>query len=152
MAQDFRCIEHQRVNRYPVAASQTIKVGQPVLLNSSGLVIIATASTDDLLGIAASPVTASTAGDEILVFDDPRALFRGLADDPAQVLQAVVGDTCDLIVDSGVFKLNLDATVKDVVRVRAIGSYYDPLLTGDFPMWDGGDQVIFEIALHQLDA
>ena len=151
--------DKDRITEYPAAASQTIEVGDPVALDTSGNVIIATASSAALLGICAQAVTDSTVGDAVYVYDHPDIQFEIAADNAAEVLQTVVGETHDLIVDGGVFKANLGATSTNVLRVLAIKSFYDPNadgsayegspLVGDFtPGWRDGAQVLCEIALH----
>ena len=161
---DLRIRNHKdRITEYPAAASQTIEVGDPVALDSNGRVIIATAGSAALLGICAKAVSSTSAGDPIFVYDDPDVEFEIAADDPTEVLQTVVGETHDLIVDSGTFKVNLGATATNVLRVKAIKGFYDPnaddspyegsTLVGDFtPGWRDSAQVICEIAAHVLSA
>ena len=152
MAQDLRVVENDRINRHPVAVGQTIEVGDPVAFNASGLVVIGTALLTSYLGVAASAVTSSVAGDSIDVYDDPKAVIAVKADNAAEVVQAVVGSTFDLIVTGGVFLVNLGATTLNVVKVRTIGSFHDPLLDGSFPTMDDGALVLVEFAAHQLSA
>jgi hypothetical protein len=155
--------DKDRITEYPAAASQTIEVGDPVAINSGGQVIIATAGSTALLGICAKAVADTSAGDPVFVYDHPDVEFEIAADDPDEVLQTVVGETHDLIVDSGTFKVNLGATATNVLRVKAIKSFYDPqadgaayegsTLAGDFtPGWRDSAQVLCEIALHVLKA
>ena len=152
-----------RITEYPAAASQTIEVGDPVAINSSGQVIIATAASTALLGICAAAVTDTSAGDPVFVYDHPDITFEIAADDADEVLQTVVGETHDLIVDGGTFKANLGATATNVLRIKAIKSFYDPMadgeayvgstLAGDFtPGWRDGAQVLCEIAVHVMSA
>lgn len=151
---------HTRIQRYYLAASQTIDVGDPVVLNSSGYVELATAATTSLLGICAEKVTASTLGQAVAVFDDPDLEFEILADNSAQALQTVVAETHDLIVTGGVFYANLDATTTNVLKVLAINTNFDPLLdgatiygsslAGDFtPPWNSLAKIRCKFAAHQ---
>jgi hypothetical protein len=160
---DFVCVKNHRIQRYPVAASQTIEIGDPVGKDANGRVIIGTAALTALLGVSARAVTDSAADDEILVFDDPQAEFECQADNAAQVAQSEVGTTCDLIVDTGVFKANLDATATNVLRTVSIGEFNDPLrddstyggstLAGDWtPGWQSKNVVRVKIAVHLLDS
>jgi hypothetical protein len=157
---DFVPVKNDRINRWALAASQTIEIGDPVGL-TSGRVVKATASTDPILGIAARAVTSSAEDDEMLVFDDPELIFDCVADNAAQVLPTVVGTTCDIVVDSSVFKANLDASVTDVLTVLAIGEFLDPLrddsvyegsaLAGDWtPGWQSSNKVRCKFAKHAL--
>jgi hypothetical protein len=155
--------DKDRITEYPAAAAQTLKVGQPVALDGDGRVVLATAGSAALLGICAKDATSTSAGDPVFVHDHPDVEFEIAADDPTEVLQTVVGETHDLIVDSGTFKVNLGATATNVLRIKAIKSFYDPnadgsayegsALAGDFtPGWRDGAQVLCEIALHVLKA
>jgi hypothetical protein len=150
-----------RITEYPVAASQTIAVGQPVAVDGDGRVIIATAASTALLGICAKDVTASAADDLCYVYDDPDVVFEIVADNSAEVLQTVVGETHDLIVTTDVFYANLGATTTNVIRVKAIKPFYQPLaddvafegstLVGDLtPGWKTGGSVLCEFAAHVL--
>src|SRR3990170_3525507 len=103
---EFVCVKNDRISRYETAASQTIDIGDFVSLDSAGQVVIADASSAKLLGVAAKIVTSTSAGDEILVYDDPQAESEGQADATGEVLQTVVGETHDLIVPGGVFQVN----------------------------------------------
>lgn len=155
---DFVPVSNDRITRYALAASQTISIGDPVAL-SSGRVILATASSDPILGISARDVTSSAEDDEILVYDDPNLVFDCVADNAAQVVQTVVGTTCDIVVDGGVFKANLDASAVDVLKVLSIGEFDDPLrddsvyygsaLAGNWtPGWQSSNKVRCKFAKH----
>lgn len=150
-----------RITEYPAAASQTIAVNQPVALDTDGRVVKATAVSAALLGLCAKDITASSADEPCYVYDDPDIAFEILADNAAEVLQTVVGETHDLIVTDDVFYINLGATSTNVLRVKAIKPFYQPLaddvafegstLVGDFtPGWKTGGSVLCEIALHVL--
>ena len=104
-------------NPYKTAASQTIKVGDMVSLTTAGHVTDADASPAGLLGVAASSVTSSSAGDEILVYDDPGLVYLATADDASDVSQALVGAQIDLNADqdSGVDADGSSAVVLTVV-------------------------------------
>lgn len=154
MAQSFLPVAntvHMRVTPYKVATGQTIAVGDPVELNSSGLVIVGTATSAALCGVAAEACTSAAAGTVIGVYDDPKCVFKGRVDNASQLIQAVKGDTCDIVGSTGAFKLNLDASSINVVRVVRLGVEEDPLLTGTFP-FNTGDEVFFEIALHEFNS
>lgn len=152
---------HTRINRYLLAASQTISPGDPVVLNASGYVEKADGSSTSILGICAQDVSSSAAGDIVGVYDDPQLEFQILADDSSQAVQAEVGDTCDIRVNGGVFYANLDATLTNVLKVIAINTNFDPLLdgatiygstlAGNFtPPWNNKAKIRCKFALHQL--
>lgn len=141
-----------RVNRYPVATSETIAVGDPVELNSSGLVICGTATSAALCGVAAEACTSAAAGTVIGVYDDPKQVYKGKCDTLNQNVQAEVGDTCDIVGSTGAFSLNLDASSINVVRVTKIGTFEDPLLDGTFATLNSGKELFFEIALHEFNS
>ncbi len=145
---DFKPVQgpngNYRMNPYQLAASQTFAVGDPVFLNTSGLVEIAEITDAALLGVAAQDITSSSANDPVLVYDDPRTIFRCQADDSGDAVQAAVGDTCDLIVTGGVFFANIDASATDVIRIVDLYPNRDEFADVTF--------VLVSIALHQLDA
>lgn len=152
MAVSFKVRKYDRITRYPLAASQTIAVGDPLELNSSGLVIVATATSAALLGVAASACAASAALDPIMVYDDPKAEFIATCDAYAEAVQAIVGDEVDLIGSTGAFLVNLGASAVDVFVVKEVVSWQDPLLDGaDFPFQNRA-QVVVEINLHALSS
>src|SRR3989339_637673 len=66
---------------YVVAASQTIALGDPVIMNSAGRVEVAVAgeiSTAIILGVSASYVENSTVDDPIQVYDNPNQIFEAM--------------------------------------------------------------------------
>lgn len=153
MGISFKPVINDRVERYPLAASQTIAVGDPVFANANGLVEVAVAGADQaLLGIAATSCTSSTAQDPILVFNDPKAQFIGNCDNSAQNLQAEVGDTCDFAGTTGSFTLNLDAATNPVARVLGVVSWEDPLMDGSSFPFQNAAKLRFEISNHQLSS
>lgn len=151
MAQSFLPVSSGtlRVNAYPVKTGETIAVGDPVRVDSDGLLVCASAASASLVGVAAEACTSAAAGTILGVYDDPKQVYKCKADDIAQVLQAEVGDTCDIVGSTGAFLANLDATSTNVIKVRRIGSFEDPLLTGTFP-FNAGTELFVEIALHQF--
>lgn len=152
MAVSFMPVMHDRVNEYYCAASQTIAKGDPVVVNASGLVEIADATSAALAGIAATAVTSSSAGDAILIYDDPRVILRGKCDNSAENLQATVGDEVDLIGSTGAFYVNLGASAVDVFVVRKIATKIDPLQDGSFTTFTDAALIEVEINLHQFSA
>lgn len=150
MAQSFvpvAATNHMRVNPYKVNTGATIAVGDPVELNASGMVICGTATSATLVGVAAEACTSAAAGTVIGVYDDPKQVYKAKCDNVAELLQATIGDTVDLIGSTGAFYVNLGASDVDVLRVVNIGQNVDPLLTGTFP-FNAGTEIFVEIALH----
>jgi len=152
---------HTRITRYLLAASQTIRPGDPVVLNSSGLVELATDGSTALLGISAQNVSSSAANDPIGVFDDPDLEFEILADTAGEAVQTVVGETHDIAKPSTTFLANLGAATTNVLRVLAINTNFDPLLdgatitgstlAGNFtPPWNDKAKIRCKFDLHQL--
>lgn len=155
--------DHNRIEKYPAAASQTIKVGQLVALDADGLVVKATAISAKLLGVCAADVTATAAGDAVYVQDDPRAKFLIEATVPADLDQDQVGGDFDLSVTGDVHTLNVGASAVDVLRLLALPATFNPLadgvsyegstLVGDFlPGWRSDGRVLVEIASHALQS
>ena len=153
MAQSFLPVSSGtlRVNAHPVKTGETIAVGDPVRVDTDGLLVCAAAGSASLCGVAAEACTSAAAGTIIGVYDDPKQVYKCKADNASQVLQAEVGDTCDIAGSTGAFYANLDATSTNVIRVRRIGTFEDPLLTGTFP-FNSGPELFVEIALHQFNS
>lgn len=160
----FRVLKESRMTRHRCAASQTIAVGDLVCFNSAGNVVIADATSTKILGVAASAVSASVLNDPILVYDDPNAEFLCKCDNSAQATQTKVGETHDIVVSSGTFLADLDATATNVLFVkRGVSADFDPLLTGRTiegstgagnwtPAWDSTAYIVVQIAAHELKA
>jgi len=113
---------------YVVAATQTIKKGDPVSLDNAGRVIIAVAnSTTQFLGVSETGVTASTVGDPIQVCDDPNQIFEAMVStgalaDPYTTRSALA--CFDLAGTTGAFYVNAAASAQDVFR--CVGNSSDP--------------------------
>lgn len=155
MAISFKPISNTRITRYVVKASETIAVGDPVEVDSNGLLICATASSATLVGVAAEAVASAATGAVIGVYDDPKALFRAKCDNVAENLQATVGDEVDLIGSTGAFFVNLGASSTDVFKVAAIGPHYDPQLavaSSTFFSFKDGTELLVEINKHTFKA
>lgn len=150
-----------RISPYPVAASQTILRGQPVTLDANGRVILATAVSPKLLGIAAADSLAAAVGTTCYVHDDPSAAFEAKASVASEIAAAVVGSTYDLDVTDGVFTVDVGATAVDVFRLLQKNTQFDgaadgltyegSTLAGDYDApWRSANRIIVEIAAHCL--
>lgn len=154
MAISFRPLRANSVERYRVAASQTIAVGDPVVMNASGLVQVASATSVKLLGVAAEAIVTTgsvDAEDTIGVFNDPSAHFIVKAGSVTTAQQAKVGDLIDISGSTGAFLANFAAQATGVLEVLAIGSFYDPLQDGATgSKWTDGKDLVVKIAKHAL--
>jgi hypothetical protein len=107
-----------------------------------------------LLGIAAQAIVTGSsvsATDTIGVYDDPKALFIALGDASTTGSQALIGDEVDLVGSTGAFFVDIGASATDVFVVRAIGTFYDPLLTGTSGFkWTSGTEILVQINKHML--
>lgn len=148
----FKPITETRMTRYVVKTSETIALGDPVAVDTNGLLIRALANSAALAGVAAEAVTSAAAGAVIMVYDDPNAVFLAKCDTVGQNVQTEVGDTCDLVIPSGgVFYVDLDAAVTNVFKVVAIGKHYDPNLdatAATFFSFRDGTELLVKINLH----
>ncbi len=137
----FRPFGKAQAVNYQVAASQTIKVGDAVTLNTSGYVIIATATSARILGVAASAVTSSSVGDGIAVYDDPSQVFIGQCS--GTISRTDVDDTpllCDIEGTTGIMEVDENAASYRVVQVFAI-------VPGE--TWGSANaRVFFRFAMH----
>ena len=115
---------------YVVAASQTIALGDPVIMNSAGRVEVAVAgeiSTAIILGVSASYVENSTVDDPIQVYDNPNQIFEAMVStgalaDPYTTRSALA--CFDLAGTTGAFYVNAAASAQDVFR--CVGNSSDP--------------------------
>lgn len=110
--------------KVPAAASQAFKNlgGKFVKLDANKRADLADSGDAELFGWAdvGEITTDSTAGqDEVLVNISLDAVYRMPAD--AAVTAALVGETCDLIVDSdGIQQADVGESSKDVIQIVAV--------------------------------
>ena len=113
---------------YVTAASETIAIGDMVSLDSAGRVTIATSSTAIglYLGVAASSVTSSSAGDEILVYDNPATIFQGQCSGDGALTDPYTTRSLAACFDiegtTGIMEINEDSTTYDVCKIIGIGT------------------------------
>jgi hypothetical protein len=111
-----------------VTSGQTIAKGDIVYTASTGYVTIATATTAScILGVAATPVTASTTGQTILVYDNPKQVFEaqvstGAATDPYTTNSAAA--CWDIVATTGAMYVNTAASSYNIIKT--VGFAYDP--------------------------
>lgn len=144
-----------QVTLWPVAAAQTIAVGDMVLLDAAGRIAIAGTGANEVCGVAATPVTASSAGDDIWVYDSPDQMFEaqyggttgGALADPYTT--ATAAQCFDLTGTTGIQEIDEDNSTDDLFRVVKRG--YDPA-TGDLTELDVNARMIIRIneSEHQL--
>lgn len=139
--------------KWPATASQTIAVGDMVYLDTAGRVTLAISTTADVLGVAATPVTSSSAGDDIFVYDDPMQHFEGQCSGNGALANpytcATLASCYDIEGTTGIMEINEDATSIDIVKVIGVGT--DPG-TGEESAVGANQRKIFIINTihHQL--
>ncbi len=85
-------------NEYTVTASQTIYMGDPVILTNAGTVSIGAASqTTTHLGISADWIKTAAAGSKIHVYDDPNILFMVQTTNSITTTISNVFNTADIV-------------------------------------------------------
>jgi len=104
--------DQARIGYYKVAATQSIKIGDPLVLTAGQAAIAVAASSTILLGVAAQNSTLAAANTLIAVYDDPDTVFRGRASADASAVQA--GYLPDLVGTTGAFNVNVEASAQDV--------------------------------------
>jgi hypothetical protein len=109
---------------WPVVGSAAIAKGDMVTLNSDGYVCIDI--TGAQLGVADSSVTASSsAGDTIMVFDNPNQIFQGQCSgdgalaDPYTTRSAAA--CFDIEGTTGIMEINENATSALIVKIVGVG-------------------------------
>ena len=135
-----------RTTHYFVHSSETIEIGDAVLL-SGGFLTIGLAGSTSLLGVAAEAVdvasTDPTDRDRLMVYDDPEQQFKGQASGSyTEQTDGVI--TADIEGATGVMEINENATSTEVVKIL-----------GRIPTADNADganaNLLFKINKHQLD-
>lgn len=124
-----------RTKYYPVAATQTIRKGDPVILNAGAVQIAVAASSTQLLGVAAQDAVLLATGTQIAVYDDPNTIFRARVSADASAVQ--IGYEPDLAGTTGAFTVNVGASAQDVFIYRGclpqedcreVGAYCEVLI------------------------
>ena len=112
-----------QITNYETAASQTIAIGDMVTLDASSQVIIATSTSDNLLGMAASSVSASSAGDNIAVYDHPDQAYIGQCSGTYAI---TLNDAeVDLEGTTGIMEINENASLKRVLRIERLAPQHN---------------------------
>lgn len=87
-----------RTNEYVVTASQTIFIGDPVILTNAGTISIgAAAQTTTNIGISTDYVASASAGATIQIYDDPSLIFWVQTTDSITTTISNVFNTSDII-------------------------------------------------------
>ena len=107
-------------NPHQALAGQPIAVGDLVFVSAAGFVTKATAGSANLLGVAASSVTTASAGEQILVWDDPGNVYLATAD--AAVVQTDKYNMCDIDADQ---KVDMSDGTGDSLQVFDLYTNYD---------------------------
>lgn len=142
-----------RMTAWISATSQTIAVGDMVYLDSAGKVTIATSSTADVMGVAASSVSSAAAETEILVYDDPMQRFEGQCSGSgalADPYTCVTLTSCfDIEGTTGIMEIDENASTYDIVKVVGVGTDPD---TGEDSAVGANQRKVFIInqVHHQL--
>lgn len=94
--------EIKRIGYYKKDASAAaIFDGTPVMMETDGYIIPATAAGANILGVSAKYSAASTADSEMPVYDHPDQRFVVQDDAAATLTQAAVGANADITAESG---------------------------------------------------
>lgn len=111
-------------NPHQALAAQDIAVGDLVFVSAAGLVTIATDASANLLGVAASSVSDASAGEQILVWDDPGNVYLATAD--AAVAQDDKYNMCSIDgPTAGVQTVDMSDDSGDCLQVFDLYTNYD---------------------------
>lgn len=118
MAISFTPMSGTYIKRFKMAASQAIAAGDPVVLNASGLVEIATTSSTAILGFAIEGVTSEATGDYYIsvAVATSESIFKGTASTTVARSNIIV-DYYDLGGSTGAFTVNLAASTNDIFQI-----------------------------------
>ena len=98
-----------------VKTGETIARGDFVSLDGNGEVVLSTAASATLLGVADETVSAAAAGTRIPVYAGDGQVYVGQCS--GTVTQAMLGKECDLEGASGVQEVNENAVLTQVLRI-----------------------------------
>ena len=107
--------DNARITELPVATTQTLAVGDAVIL-SSGQVAIALANSAILCGVMAEPSVLATAATKVKVYADPDTIFQCRQDSTDAI---AIGDEIDLAGATGA--MQLDGNVSTADQFKLIG-------------------------------
>lgn len=95
------------VLEFPVAASQTLAKGDPVILSSGQIAVAVSNSSTELCGVMAQDSASQAAGTLVKVYWRPEQVFIGRA---AAATAETIGAAADLSGTTGAFEVNNAAT------------------------------------------
>lgn len=95
-----------------------IAAGDPVVLGTDGYLIVATAASTSLYGVAAHAITAETGTykDVMVIAALPDVVFCGQSSGDAQITRR--GEAVDIEGSTGAFEINEDASSTGVIQIR----------------------------------
>ena len=102
----------EQIGYYPVATTQTLAKGDPVILSGGQVAVAVAASSTELLGVIAQDSESATAGTLVAVYDDPSTEF--FARTNADASSVAIGYHADLAGTTGAFTLNVSASSQDL--------------------------------------
>lgn len=104
--------ESAHIEYYPVATTQTLAKGDPVILSSGQVAIAVEASSAELLGVMAEDAASLTAAVLVAVYDDPDTVFYARTN--ADASSVAIGTHADLAGTTGAFTLNVSTSNQDL--------------------------------------
>lgn len=102
-----------RIGYYPVATTQTLAKGDPVILSSGQIAVAVSNSSAEVVGVMAEASVSATAGTLVAVYDDPSTEFFARAS--ADASSVAIGSELDLTGTTGAFQVNVAASTQDIV-------------------------------------
>lgn len=128
------------VRYFPIAASQTLAAGDPVILSSGQVAVAVAASSAELLGVVAEDCVSLAANTQVPVYCDPNTIF--VARGSAAPSSCTIGTAYDLSGTTGAFEVNVAASS------QALFTYLG-VVPGDDNTVDGANMQV-KIAKHAL--
>lgn len=120
--------ENAQITYHPVATTQTLAAGDPVILSSGQIAVAVSASSAELCGAMAQASVTATAGTLVAVYDDPETIFR--ARTSADASSSNIGDTFDLSGTTGTFIVNVGATSQNLFILKGVVAGDDNTVVG----------------------
>lgn len=106
-----------KIRKLPVATTQTLTRGDPVIL-SSAQVAIALANSGELCGVMAQDSVLATENTLVEVYADPETVFVGRANAALSLANALNAyQYIDIVGATGAMELDADASSTDVMQI-----------------------------------
>jgi len=107
-----------KIEYYPVATTQTLAKGDPVILSSGQIAVAVSNSSAEICGVMAQASASAAAGTLVAVYDDPDTVFFARAS--ADASGVAIGAELDLAGTTGAFVVNVAGSTQDLFTFMGV--------------------------------